>query len=241
MNPANKILWVAGWACTWPQSFRGLIEDTFQDSEHHWLGFADQDSSHWDLGQFSHVISWSLGAQRTFTELAKIPESEQKTLATSIQFLHIAPAFDFCEEEFGWDTRVLARMQKMLGRSPQRVLTDFYGLVGIPQDQQAEQLDQFTQDGDFETVSPEILESLKSGLGELTTSLNSHQDMSSVALDALQGDNHLVFSLSEDTLVKPELLEKLANQGIFANLQKVNFSSHFCPQPDLIPHLKTWI
>lgn len=241
MKATNKILWVAGWACTWPQSFRNLIENNFPGFEHQWLGEADQDSFHWDLDQFSHVISWSLGSQRTLTQLSKIHGSAQKTCATSIQFIHIAPAFDFCEEEFGWDLRILTRMQKMLGRSPQSVLTDFYALVGIPQDQQTEQLAQYTQDGDSKTFSPKAIEALQLGLGELTTSLISHPNTSSVALEALKCENHLIISLSEDNLVKPELLEKLANQGIFSNLQKVNFSSHFCPQPDLIPYLKNWI
>ena len=129
----TTILWLPGWSFDEKvfSRFYGAFDSDFRHLHVNWQGLENKE----DIKNRVHAVmdqadgdklfavGWSLGAMAAL-ELALGNQSKLKGLAL------ISPTASFVKREnydFGWDKRVVQRMQKQLHKDKQKVLTDFAG------------------------------------------------------------------------------------------------------------------
>lgn len=231
----QTVLWLPGWGFE-PDVFNG-IRSAFPNNTHHvnvsWNGLQESGEvagrARTALAQTDgkvFVVGWSLGALAAL-ELALEIKKNVTRLAL------FAPTSCFVKMdhyEFGWDERVVRRMQKQLKKNKDKVLADFHERMYF-ESKDAEVA------GDFSHSSGESVQSLNAGLDYL---------MGTDLRERLTEINQpmLLFQGMEDVICPPEassLIEEKAGGYVSSvEMPKVGHSTFMTENQSVVRELSAF-
>jgi pimeloyl-ACP methyl ester carboxylesterase len=214
------IAWLAGWASSF-SVWEEQIKTDYPHDQHTFISYQDlfqnreQFPAFLAATQCDTLVAWSLGTQ-VYLEYALHLKHLKKIIL-------VAPVFDFCHSQWGWNRKVLLRMIRQLEKDTPLVLNNFSIAMGAT--------DPASRKNWLDYAMTLTLPALSWGLEYLKSSLIPS------AISIAAGQVHLI-SGQQDVIVPPELAKLLADHMPFAKYIPVADGTHWPLNPPMAQAIK---